>query len=272
MARGTFLTCARMSVDKTGAGLRATSLSGACASLTYGAAGELWSIDVPQSMLEAGKLEELEDIVSLIVTTGWRREQWVPVHSAAVIKDGNCAIVCAPTGGGKTTFTAALIRRGWRTLGDDKLLLRLREGKPQLAALLHTFNLHPKTRDWFPEVGELERLPHYSACTEKRKVRISGIWPGTVATSARPTVLILLNRCHLSRHVSVEALAAEDLIATLLRQTVIPKERQTAQRILRTISATAVQLKGFKVSVGTDAYSHSECLAALESALRCDLR
>ena len=91
-------------------------------------------------------------------------------------------------------MTAAFVRRGWRTLGDDKLLARLdADGSVRVAALLHTFNLHPSTRTWFPEVGDLERLPTYSAWTEKRKVAVSSIWDAATADVGVPNRVVALD-------------------------------------------------------------------------------
>jgi hypothetical protein len=265
-ARGDFLRCARMLVDKTAQGLRATTISGARAIGTLEDTGERWDIFVPDSLVEEGRLEEIEDILSLVLTTGWRRGGWTPIHAAAVVKDGTCVIFCASTGGGKTTMTAAFVRRGWQVLGDDKLLLRVQEREPQVAALLHTFNLHPQTRDWFPEVGDLEQLPRYSVWTEKRKVSISSIWSHAPVHRARPSVLVSLRRDNLD--VLIRPLEQPDVFATLLRQTVIPNDPVTARQIIADVAGAAEKTRGLQVDVPADAYRDPRILDALEEAIR----
>lgn len=264
-AHGTFLRCARMLVDTVDGGLFASTRSGASAS--YRAAEERWDVRVPEALLAAGRLEELEDVVSLILTTGWRNLGWVPLHGAAIVNGAHCAVLCAPTGGGKSTMTAAAVRRGWRTLGDDKLLLRIAGGAPELRALLHTFNLHPRTQEWFPEVGPIARLPRYSAWTEKRKVQAARIWPRTGALSARPTALVVLERSDADGGVSIAPLRRAAVLDTLLRQTVIPAQRDIARAIVTTVSRTAATLRGIAVCVGVDAYRDPGCIAALEAAI-----
>jgi hypothetical protein len=266
-AKGDFLRCARMLVDRTSEGLSASTTSGARARARFAKASESWHVTVPQSLVDHGKLEEIEDVLSLVLTTGWRREGWTPIHAAAVVKDGACVVICAPTGGGKTTLTAALVRRGWQVLGDDKLLLRISEGQPIIAALLHTFNLHPQTRQWFPEVGDLEQLPRYSVWTEKRKVSISSIWSHAPAQTAEPTVLISLRRNDDVPHAVIAELREEDILETLLRQTVIPADRLTARDIVSTVARAACRLRGLTVEVPTDAYRDAQFLVALESAI-----
>ena len=189
----TYLSCARMVVGAPAENeLRATTLIGAAASGCLGADGDDWTVTAPDEAIAEGTLEDVEDLVGLALTTGWRRAGWVPLHAAGIVDDrGNCALVCAPSGGGKSTMTAAFVRRGWRALGDDKLLARVDDdGTVRVAALLHTFNLHPATRAWFPEVGDLEQLPTYSAWTDKRKVSASAIWSGATADIGAPTRVV----------------------------------------------------------------------------------
>lgn len=266
-ADGTFLRCARMTVDVAEAGLHATTLGGARSRLRQAGTAEHWDIDVPAALIEASNLEDVEELVILALTAGWRNAGWVPLHAAAVTDGRRCAIICAPSGGGKSTLTAAFVRRGWRAVGDDKLLLRTAEGRPHLAALQRTFNLHPGTSAWFPEVGNLERLPLYSSWTQKRKVKIESIWPATAADDAQPTHLLRLSRSSLRGGITYESLAARDVLTTLLRQIAIPADRSTASRILAAVAPTARGLQGLDVSVGENAYQAADALDALETAL-----
>ncbi|MDQ6780064.1 MAG: hypothetical protein M3Z37_02780 [Candidatus Eremiobacteraeota bacterium] len=266
-AAGSFLQCSRMLVDHASDSLYATTTAGASASGALAETSERWTIRVPAALVEAGKIEELEDLLSLVLTTGWRRHGWTPIHAAAVVKDGACAIICAPTGGGKTTLTAALVRRGWKVLGDDKLLLRLRDGRPEIAALLHTFNLHPKTREWFPEVGDLERLPRYSAWTEKRKVSVKSIWSDASAIAAQPTVLVLLERSPTATDVRIDPLDQAAVLAALARQTAIPAEPATARLIISNVASAALQLRGLHIKVPNDVYRDAAVLTTIEARL-----
>jgi len=263
---GTFLECARMKVDADPAGLRAACPSGVAAS--YDEAQGAWLITVPAQFDARARPEDIEDLIGLVLTTGWRRAGWVPMHAAAVVNGSRCVFLCAPSGGGKTSLTAALIRRQWRTLGDDKVLLRIGSGQTvELAALMRHFNLHPKTQEWFAEVGDLERLPLYSAWTEKRKVYIDDVWKGRAASRARPTHLVSLARRERGSGVRIASLPRAEVLSTLLRQTVIPRDRKIAGEILAAIGATARRLEGLHVEIGEDAYRDPDSLDALERAL-----
>ena len=266
-AAGSFLTCARMSVDSHADGLFASTVSGACASGRLGDAGDEWSIGVSRGETTPGTLSDVEDLIGLALTTGWRRHGWVPIHAAGVVKDGRCVVLCATSGGGKTTLTLGLVRRGWQAIGDDKLLLSCGTGSPTLAALVHTCNLHPQTRAWFPEVGDLRRLPVYSAWTEKRRVPIEAVWPGGTAAGGRPTHIAQLDRSDAYQGIRVMPLAPAEILPTLLRQTVLPNDRGVARQMLQTIADSARHLCGVRVEIGKDAYRDGACLEALEAAL-----
>jgi hypothetical protein len=266
---GHYLTCARMRVDAIAGGLRATTMRGATATGCFTADSERWCVQVPADVSGPELLADVEDIIGLVVTSGWRRAGWVPMHAAAVARDRSCALLCAPSGGGKSTLTAALVRRGWRALGDDKLLLRTdADERPYLAAVLQTFNLDPDVRSWMPEVGDLERLPRYSVWTQKRKVRLADVWPEALVCEASPTHLVVIRRTRVIDRVRLEPLPPAAVFSTLLRQTVVPGDGRAAAPILRTVAATAQCLKGLQVHLPEGIFADPSALEELEASLR----
>ncbi|HET6468253.1 MAG TPA: hypothetical protein VFG43_07740 [Geminicoccaceae bacterium] len=267
MRKGSFLRCGRMLVDALGPELVATCRSGAACRSSAGTTE--WRIEVPASATPGSEVpEDIEDLVGLILTTGWRRLGLVPIHAGSAVRNGSCAFLCASSGGGKTTLTAALLREGWRTLGDDKLLLELDEaGEPRIASLIDRFNLHPEARRWFPEVGDLAVLPRYSAWTEKRKVAVESIWPGAMLRRARPTHLIRIERRPELEGVHLAPLARAEILPTLLRQTVIPNDPATMRRLLPLLAATARGLVGHALTIGRDAYRRPGWSTPLAEAL-----
>jgi hypothetical protein len=269
-ACGTYLTCSRMNVDITSRGLYATTLCGASAQLDeQWEDGESWSIGFPAGQIDTPAIDQLEDLVGLTLVSGWRAAGWTPVHGAAVTRDGKCLLICAMSGGGKSTLTAALVRDGWHTLGDDKLLLRLgADGEPEVAALLHSFNLHPKTREWFPEVGDLELQPRYSAWTPKRKVYADDVWPGRTAQRARPTHIIRVRRDPLPVPIAIAPLDYDEMFRTLIGQIAIPNDPPVAIAAMRTVALTVGSgLRGLDVVLGEDCYRVPATLEALTAAL-----
>ena len=268
-AQGTYLTCSRMNVDTTPDGPYATTLNGASArrEQTW-PGGERWAIAFPAGDVATPAIDQLEDLIGLALVSGWRAAGWVPVHGAAVTRDDTCLVLCAMSGGGKSTLTAALVRDGWSTLGDDKLLLRADGGVPDVRALLHSFNLHPKTREWFPEVGDLLQLPRYSAWTEKRKVFADDVWPGRTAQRARPTHVVRVQRDSTAGPIAIRPLSDEEVFRALIGQIAIPNDASVAAAAMRTVAATVRSgMRGLNVVLGDGAYRDPAVLATLTAAL-----
>ncbi len=255
MGEGAVLRCGRMHVDRAGEDLVAACRSGAACRSSSG--GTRWRIDVPRASTTGEAVpEDIEDLAGLILTTAWRGLGMAPLHVGSVLKGEVCALLCAPSGGGKTTLTTAMIREGWRTLGDDKMLLDLeQDGRPRVSALIDRFNLHPQSRRWFPEVGDLTGLPRYSAWTDKRKVSAEAIWPGAVARQGFPTHLLRLDRREDACGVTVRPMPQAEVLPTLLRQTVIPSHRAIARPILTAVAAAAQRLRGLDLVIGKEAYA-----------------
>lgn len=267
---GTYLCCSRMAVDRVGDDVVAATRCGAHIRSTSSAGHDCWRIVVPNRLVVTGRfeeLDELEDLIGLAVTTGWRRAGWVPVHAAGVVDGERVAVVCSTSGGGKSTLSAVMVRRGWATLGDDKLLLRVdHTGTPEVRSLLSTYNLHPRTAEWLPELGPIDHLPRYSGWTEKRRVPAAAIAPEAMCTAAVPTHLVELRRVD-RPGARVTGLGANDTLSVLLRQTVLPSDAATTKPIVAALGITARRLRGVRLEVGPDAYGVDDVAAVLDEAL-----
>src|SRR5438270_6428311 len=133
---GNYLTCARSVIDRSGTTFTACALSGIAATGETAGVRDEWRISVPPELrFTEAESGDIEDILLLALTIACRASGWEPLHAAAAAKGDRCILLCAPSGGGKSSLTAALVRSGWRALGDDKLLLRSNDGAPELASL-----------------------------------------------------------------------------------------------------------------------------------------
>lgn len=264
-----YLNSARMKVWSTRQGLAALCESGATAVMREENKYQ-WTIGIPSGVPDIWTITDLENLMTLILATGWRAQGWTPFHAGMVCRPGGpAAMVCAPSGGGKTTLTLALLRRGWSTLGDDKLLLRKEpNGKAMEArALVHTFNLFPHHRRWFPEIGDISHLPKYSVWTNKRRVPVARLRHQAPLTNACPTHLIQVVRNDDHDAIKLSPLQSSEILSLLMRQTVIPNHSPTARAILSTVAELAGTLKGLRVEVGKDAYLQPDSLDDLEAHL-----
>ena len=267
-ARGSYLEAARMLVDTTVVGMRATTEHGAALDGEFDNGGEHWQMRVPLDVSDRGLSWEIEDLLSLILTTGWRRAGWVPLHAAAMTDGSRGVLACATGGGGKTTFMMAMVRGGWRALGDDKLLLRTDGSQPLIAALKHVLNVDPSVDAWFPEIGDLRGLPEYSAWTPKRRVPLTSLWPDSTAYSMRPTTIVSLERRPGAKRFEIAPMDAGATLATLLRQTVIPRNPDQARWITRELALCARGAYGIRLLVGDDAYVDPHAIAQVAQAIK----
>ena len=262
-----YLHTARMRVRSFARGVAAHCESGATA-CSDDIASMRWTIGVPAGGPDIWTMTDLENLVSLVLSTAWRALGWTPFHAGLVLRPGGAAaLLCAPSGGGKTTLTLAFLRHGWTTLGDDKLLLRANHGSVAAHALCHSFNLFPHSADWFPEIGDLAELPHYSAWTDKRRVPAASLYGCVPAEIANPTHVVEVARNGVAGDFAVQPLAPPEILSLLMRQTVIPRDPAVAARILACVAALANQITGVRARIGQDAYTHPHSLDPLVAML-----
>jgi hypothetical protein len=256
-----------MLVDDAPDGLWATTSRGAALRGEFAADSETWQLTVPQRVVDEAWWPEIEDLVSLIVTTGWRRGGWVPLHAAGLTRNGRGVLACAASRGGKTTFTLAMARRGWAVVGDDKLLLGKIDGATVVAAVKHMLNVDPAARDWFPEVGDLSGLPLYSEWSPKRRVALDRVFPGVGAACMTPTHMVELLRQPGTSGVRVHPMEKMDAISVLLHQTVVPNEPRTARLITSAVAGLGQQVSGLRIELPDGIYADADALALVDDAL-----
>lgn len=266
-ARGGYMECAQMLVDALPDGLLATTTRGAVLVGRFSEHGEAWHMTVPACVPDEGWWPEIEDLVSLIVTAGWRRAGWIPFHGAGLTRVGAGVVVCAASRGGKTTFALAMARRGWRIVGDDKLLLGVADG-PTVAAVKHMLNVDPALRDWFPELGDVSELPIYSQWSPKRRVSLASIFPDAPAASMNVSHVISLVRVDHGRDIQIEAMDMAGTLSALLHQTVIPNDPRTARAITASLVGIGQSARGLRVTVPDGIYADPDALEPVEAALR----
>ncbi|GEM_PF-734419 len=224
---------------------------------------------VPTCSDRAGQIEEVEQQFVLLLARAWAQSGWTPLHAGSLVPPGQhrCILLCAPSGSGKTTLTSALLRRGWKTLGDDKTLLRMQNGTTCARALAHRFHLHPEAARWFPEARNLSDWPRYSRWTDKRVVQIEAIWPGRLLVESIPGGLVQVERSSEEFPLTVVPLNTTETFNVLLRQIVVPGEASHARPLVNCAAQTASRLRGARVRVGHNAFLRPQFAEELEKAL-----
>ena len=74
----------------------------------------------------------------------------LPLHGSSVCRDDDCFVLCAPSGGGKSTLTASFLKRGFSFLDDNVALAEFRDGMVFIASG------SPELRLWENSMQDLE--------------------------------------------------------------------------------------------------------------------
>ncbi len=267
-AAGGYLTLQRLRVDCLEG--RLVSIGQLGSRMDFEMSAGRARVSLPPHADAAGLMEEAEQQFVLLLARAWAQAGWTPLHAGSLAPPGDsrCVLLCAPSGSGKTTLTAALLRRGWRTLGDDKALLRLQAGAPRARALGRRFHLHPEAARWFPEAGNLAAWPRYSRWTDKRVVGVEKLWPGRLLDEAAPAGLLQVERSPAGPALALIPLGPAEVLNALLRQVVIPGEAAHARPLLNCVAQTASLLRGARLRVGHNAFAAPDVAENLERALR----
>lgn len=272
-ASGRYIEAARMRVDPAPDGLRATTDGGTTLVGHLSEHGQRWHMTVPPALVESRRWFEVEDLLTLILTTGWRRAGWAPVHAAGLVspnaEPGNNRglLICAGSGGGKTTLAVAMVRRGWRSLGDDKLLLATRGTQRTVASIKQMLNIDPAAAAWFPELSGIASQPAYSTWTPKRRVSLGRVWPHAPTSTMVPTHLVVVSRSAGRGGIMVSRLDRASSISALLHQTVIPNDPSVARPITSAVARVAEDLRAFRFELFEDAFSDPQALERALAAL-----
>jgi len=120
-----------------------------------------------------------------------------PVHCAAVALNGRGALICGPSGAGKTTLAYACAKAGMQIVSDDVVHLELDPVNQRVTLWGNpwTLRLLPDVIQMFPELTgtEVKRRGGHEACLE---VDVPHLFPGSALISCQPTALIFVERDH----------------------------------------------------------------------------
>jgi hypothetical protein len=169
------VTSTVLQIDALGYGLRLCCRDTALAELVAWLFADLVVPELPDDSAElvvnVGPGTTTEDVLnSLVATVNFAaidaaRGQLLP-HAGAVARgDGATALLCAPAGNGKSTLTAALVRRGLsyvtdETVSIDPLRMTIQQFRKPLSLKRGSHHLRPDLRpDRWPTSAKLWMVP-----------------------------------------------------------------------------------------------------------------
>jgi hypothetical protein len=188
------------------------------------------------------------------------------LHAAGLVaEDGAGWLLVGKSGSGKSTLAIALVRRGWRYLSDDAVLLRGRPDAVEALALRRHFYVVTTELDDYAEMplGEERRD---SSGGLRRRLGLETAYPARRVAACIPRVL-LFPRVSGQRQSRLIPLDRAEALGRLIGQSSSQLfDRATMAPHLATLNALLRQTAAYDLSAGTDLREDASLLLSLLAA------
>jgi len=185
------------------------------------------------------------------------------LHAAGLVApDGAGLLVVGDSGSGKSTLTIGLIRRGWRYLSDDAVLLRRGERAVEALALRRHFYVDADAASLYPELPRGEEIPDASG-GRRRRVGVEEAYPSQRVSACEPRILLFTRIVprEESALISVDpSVALGRLLAQCVRQAF---EREATSQHLVVLKQLLKQARFFDLEAGADLHRSPALLERL---------
>ena len=162
-----------------------------------------------------------------------------PVHCAAVASDCRGALICGPSGAGKTTLAYACAKSGMQIISDDVVHLQMDfvNGQLSLWGNPWTLRLLPDAVGLFPELEgtEIRKRSDHEGCLE---VDVVSHFPSSTLISCQPKALFFVERNHNTEN-KIIPVEEEQVFRRLSRDIVLddPQVIKRHQKVLEKLAA-----------------------------------
>lgn len=113
---------------------------------------------------------------------------YVPIHSAAVSKDGYGLLLVGPSKYGKTTLCISLLKKGFSFLSDDVTLLKKESGRWKLFSYFWPSRISYGTLQLYPELRAFVKGPEYT-------IRLHEVFPTSGKSILYKILLPYFSKC-----------------------------------------------------------------------------
>jgi hypothetical protein len=207
----------------------------------------------------------LEDVTTTSLAPLLRRRGYYLIHAFSLSRDGRALLLTGPSGCGKTTSGLALLRAGWRYVGNDVALLQQRPDgvyalpmPGPLAIRRHTLKLLP----WLGEKGYFTADP-----SEPNRVQLSiDRWFGGWADASRVTA-VCFPMIEDRPHTSLEPLTQSLCLARLMEQSADRWDQQTLLSHVNLLHCLSRQSDAYTARLGRDPAQLPDLLKTMDYRL-----
>ncbi len=117
---------------------------------------------------------------------------WTPLHAGCVSRNGHGVLLCAESGGGKSSLSFACARRGWTFVSDDSCYILRKRSDRLVIGNPYRLRFRETAKSLFPELKQLRLIRHNGEMT----IELETAALPSIATSAQCSVdyVVFLNR------------------------------------------------------------------------------
>lgn len=175
------------------------------------------------------------------------------LHACALERGGAGLLLVGASGSGKTTTSLSLIRRGWRYLSDDAVLLRRSGGAVQAFAFRKGFSCTPETLARFPELTGDPELGGAFGDPGGKRVVFPGPAFGTFTPACTPSLVVFPTVAGGPGSALRPLGAAHSLVRLSQQSAGIMTDTAVSQRQLALLQRLSAQAQGLELHLGRDA-------------------
>lgn len=187
------------------------------------------------------------------------------LHAAAIEKQGFTFLVVGDSGCGKTTVSAALVRRGWRYLSDDAVIIGSNSGHLEISGLSRGFCCTLKTQEVFRELAD-PAAQTGTMHAGKRLVNVDTIYPGQFLPHSSPQAILFPKIVPQSNSL-LTRLAEVDALARLVRQSPgVLSDHAAVSGQLELLRLMVTRCPSYQLLLGSDVHGVPAALDQLLSA------
>ncbi len=210
---------------------------------------------------DAAALPEWEDSAPLRDVLHWHAAGGpaLLLHAAAIGQGGAGVLLAGPGGSGKSTTTAAAVRAGWMTTGDDFVLIDPTTCRAH--GLYDSVKLGPESLDLVPEFRAAIGNPDRPS-DQKARIHLGEAWPELYARTIDLKALLLPVVTGAARSRIVPAGPGEGMRA--LVPTTVFLLRGVAVSVMTKSTALLRRLPSYRLELGRDP---AEAVAAIGAFL-----
>lgn len=179
-----------------------------------------------------------------------RSRELYMIHAAALAWDGKGVLVPGFTGSGKTTLSIALLREGFRFLGDDRTFVKRETDGLKLLAFPDELDVTEETISSFPEMKELPQ-DAFKLGPRKKKFWVERVYPDSIVNVAVPKILLFPNIVQ-RKESQLQPLPKAEAVGRLLPHALLVFDREIAEKHFHLLCHLIEKMDCYQFDFGKD--------------------